>query len=327
MLKKRLSVGLLVLVMVVVNITSFAAPKGYPERPIELVIPAGAGGGLDTTGRFFAEELKKEFKVPIKVSNISGGAHVKGILYAYSAPADGYTIHALSPSDIMADVFKKMNFRFIDEFVAIARVNHDTAVISVSAKSKYKTIQDLIGYAKANPGRLAWGGLSPGGIDDAVSSAFAKQAGFTFTFIPHESAGELNAAILGGHVDVSQGEPVEVAELVRSGDMRPLMVIGEKRVDSVPEFKNVPCSKEIGLNIDLGTWRGFAVRKGTPDEIVKLLESKFKKIYNSKAWKDYARKNGLDTRPGWLDSKDFTQSWHDEVKLYTEIFTELGRIK
>jgi putative tricarboxylic transport membrane protein len=159
----RVLTCLVVVCMLTIGLTSIAAAqKAYPNRPIEMVVPAGAGGGLDTCSRFFVEKMKEYISVPIRVTNVSGGAHVKGIVYSYAAPADGYTIHALSPSDIMADVFGKLDFKFTEEFVPLCRVQHDTAVICVSAKSKFNSFAELVEYAKANPGKVTWGGLSPG---------------------------------------------------------------------------------------------------------------------------------------------------------------------
>lgn len=304
-----------------------SAQRSFPSRPIEIVVPAGAGGGLDTCARFFADKMKDLVSVPVRVTNVPGGAHTKGIMYSYSAPADGHTIHALSPSDIIADVFKKLSFKFTEEFVPLCRVQHDTALICVSSKSKFKTMKDLISFAKANPGKVTWGGLSPGGIDDAICGLICKQAGIKITFVPHESSGALNAAVLGGHVDVMQGEPVEALELIKAGDFRPLLVLAEQRVTGVPELRDVPTGREIGLDVTLGTWRGFAVKKGTPEDVIKYLVSIFEKIYNSPEYKKFVHENVGDLRPGWMGPVEFGELWKDEVRLYTEMFTELGRIQ
>ncbi len=232
---KMVGVGMGAALVTVAGLLSMAA-AAYPVKPVELVVPAGAGGGLDTFVRFTAELAKNVagVTVPLRVTNVPGGAHTKGILYAYKAPADGYTLFSLSPSDIIADVFKKLDFKFTEEFVPVCRMQHDTAVVAASAKGRFKNMQEVIAYGKANPGKVTWGILSPGGIDDAVAGTVAKLAGIKITLVPFKGSGELNAAVLGGHVDLVQGEPVEVLELVKSGDMRPILVLSKERITSVP---------------------------------------------------------------------------------------------
>ena len=124
------------------------------------------------------------------------------------------------------------------------------------------------------------------------------------TFVPHESSGALNAAVLGGHVDVVQGEPVEVLELIRSGDFRPLLVCAEKRIDRVKEFETVPTSVEMGYDVTLATWRGFSMKKGTPQEVIDYLASIFEEIFNSAEYQEFIHSTLLDLRPGWLGPQD-----------------------
>lgn len=305
------------------------AQAAYPDKPVELVVPAGAGGGLDTFVRFSAELAKKVsgVSVPLRVTNVPGGAHTKGILYAYKAPADGYTVFSLSPSDVIADVFKKLDFRFTEHFVPVCRMQHDTAVVTVSTKGRFKSMREVIAYGKANPGKVTWGILSPGGIDDAVAGTVAKLAGIKITLVPFKGSGELNAAVLGGHVDLVQGEPVEVLELVKSGDMRPILILSKERITRVPEFKDVPTGKELGLDTDLATWRGIAMKKGTPRQAVDYWVKAFRKVYDSPEYKKFARENLIDLKPGWLGPEEFGRLWKDDLKLFTEVFSELGRLK
>ncbi len=301
----------------------------YPDKPVELVVPAGAGGGLDTFVRFSAEVAKKVagVNVPLRVTNVPGGAHTKGILYAYKAPADGYTVFSLSPSDVIADVFKKLDIKFTEEFVPICRMQHDTSIVAVSTKGRFKSMQEVIAFGKANPGKVSWGILSPGGIDDAVAGTVAKLAGIKITLVPFKGSGELNAAVLGGHVDLVQGEPVEVLELMKSGDMRPILVLSKERITRVSQFKDVPTGKELGLDTDLATWRGIAMKKGTPKEAIDYWVAVFKKIHDSEEYKKFSRENLLDLKPGWQGPEEFGKLWKDELKLFTEVFTELGRLK
>jgi tripartite-type tricarboxylate transporter receptor subunit TctC len=301
--------------------------KPYPSRSIEIVVPSGAGGGQDTMVRVMQPLLEKELGTSIRVSNVPGGAHTKGILYAKAAPADGYLIHCESPSGLIADIFNKMPFRFSLEFVPIARIQQDSGILWIGGKGRFKTVQEMIAFAKQNPGKVTVGIATPGGVDDASVGTFAQLAGVEFAVVPIESGGERMASVIAGHVDLMYEEASAVGDMVKSGDLRPLVVFKDKRIDT-PELKNTPCAGELGIKgMDaLGTWRGFAVRKETPKAIQDRLTAAFKKVYDSPEYQKWAKENVLDLTPGWMGQEEFAQLWKDNFRDYAAVFSKLGRI-
>ncbi len=271
--------------------------------------------------------LEKELGTSIRVSNVPGGAHTKGILYAKAAPADGYLIHCESPSGLIADIFNKMPFRFSLEFVPIARIQQDSGILWIGGKGRFKTVQEMIAFAKQNPGKVTVGIATPGGVDDASVGTFAQLAGVEFAVVPIESGGERMASVIAGHVDLMYEEASAVGDMVKSGDLRPLVVFKDKRIDT-PELKNTPCAGELGIKgMDaLGTWRGFAVRKETPKAIQDRLTAAFKKVYDSPEYQKWAKENVLDLTPGWMGQEEFAQLWKDNFRDYAAVFSKLGRI-
>jgi tripartite-type tricarboxylate transporter receptor subunit TctC len=301
--------------------------KEYPNHSIELVVPSGAGGGQDVLCRFIQPLLEKELGVSVRVSNVSGGAHTKGIIYSHSAPADGYVIHCESPSGIIADIFKKMPFRFQDEFVPIARLNKDIGVLWIGKNGRFKDVREMIAYGKQNPGKVTVGIATPGGVDDASVGMFGNLTGVEFAFVPIESGGERMASVIGAHVDLMYEEVSAVGDMVKSGDLKPLVIFRDERINT-PDLKDTPAAGEIGIKgMDaFGTYRYFAVRKGTPQEIVDKLVVVFKKIYDSPAYQKWAEENILNLSPGWMGPQELKQLWDANNRDYTAVFTRFGRL-
>lgn len=325
MFRRRLE-SILMVILVLIFMTGVIVQAGteYPTRAIEIVVPSGAGGGQDTLVRILEPLLEEELGVAIKVNNVAGGAHTKGILYSYEAPADGYTIHCLSPSDLMSDVFKKLSITFAEEFVPLCRFQHDTATFWAGAQGKFKDIHEVIEYAKENPGAVTVAAASPGGIDDAVIGLFSKQTGAKLTLIPTKGRERL-AMTIGGHYHMVCEEPGVVGDLMKTGDLIPLFVAKDTRIDD-KWLKDAVCSGDLGIDVSIGTWRGFALKKGTPQEIVDILAKTFEKIYNSEEYKKYERENLLNLRPGWLGPEEFGELWQEEIEAFTDVFKSLGRL-
>ena len=304
------------------------AASDYPSRTIEIVVPSGSGGGQDTLVRYIQPLLEKELGVSIRVTNVPGGAHTKGIMYAYSAPADGYLIHCESPSGVIADVFKKMPIKFVEEFVPVARLQRERGYLWTGANGRFKTLQELIDFAKKNPGKVTVAISSPGGVDDASLGTFADAAGIKVSIVPINSGGERMASTIAGHVDLMYEEFSAVGDMMKAGQLIPLVGLMNERIDT-PDLKDIPAAGEFGMKgWELaGTWRGFAVRKGTPQPIVDKLVTVFKKVYDSEQYQQYAKENGLDVVPGWMGPEEFGKLWEGNYTAFEKVFRRLGRIK
>lgn len=304
------------------------AADAYPSRTIEIIVPSGSGGGQDTLVRFIQPMLEKDLGVSVRVTNVPGGGHTKGIMYSYKAPADGYVVHCESPSGIIADVFKKMPIKFIEEFVPVARLQREQGYLWTGANSRFKSLKDLIDFAKKNPGKVTVAISSPGGVDDASLGHFAQEAGIEVAIVPIDSGGERMAATIAGHVDLMYEEFSAVGDMMKAGKMVALVGLMDERLQT-PDLKDIPAAGEFGLKgWDLaGTWRGFAVRKGTPQEAIDRLEVAFKKIYDSAEYQKYAQENGLDATPGWMGQAEFAKLWASNYDAFNKAFKKLGRIK
>lgn len=299
----------------------------FPKRPIEMVIPFGTGGASDIFARGYGQIVEKYIGVPLTAVNKGGAGTIEGLTYAYGAPADGYTILEITPSLLIVEAQGKSSIKFRDEFEPIMRVQSDVVSIGVSSKSQFKTIEELTEYAKANPKKLKIGGLSPGGLDDYIANGFASAAGIEWTYVPYKSGSELKAAVLGGELDVYQDKLISFLPLVESGDIRPLVVLNDKKLDQVPALKDVPASVEKGINFTQGSWRGFVVKKGMPEDVKQIIIEAFEKAYADPAYKEMEANEMTNVREGYLNADDFGAAWDKEYDSYVEVFKKIGVIK
>lgn len=304
--------------------TAFA--QNYPRRAVEMVVPFGPGGASDIFARQFSEIATKYLGAPITVVNKGGAGTIEGMAYAFSAPADGYTILEVTPSLPIVEARNSSSIKFRAEFEPVMRVQADVQLFGVPKNSPIKTLDDLIAFAKANPKKLKIGGISPGALDDYIANGFAKAAGFQWSYVPYKGASVLKAAVLGGELDVYQDKLISFMSLVESGDVRPLVVLSEKRLN-VPALKDVPSSVEKGIKFTQGSWRGFVVKKGTPAAVKKAIIDAFQKAYDDPAYKEVEKQQMTDILPGYLNADDFRKSLDAEVGSFTAVFEELGLVK
>ncbi len=316
--------AMLVLVFVASGWTAAAPkPKGYPERPIEVVVQYGAGGGSDIFVRSLFNAARKDIGVAVNVTNMTGAAGVKASNYVLDQPADGYTIYNFSPEQLINTIMGREDYR---AFAPLANVQQDESIFYVRAESPFKTMQDVIKFAKANPGKLQFTGTTPQSPDEIIIMQFAKMAGIKIKYIPFDKAPESHAAVLGGHLDVLHEEPGVIISLIEAKKLRPLVVFTEKRLP-VSWGADVPTAKELGYDITMGRWRGLAVKKGTSPEIINWLAYILEKATKDPAYSEIAKKSLLDLRPGWKGPAEYGKFWEEEFKAYKEILDDLGYTK
>jgi putative tricarboxylic transport membrane protein len=326
-MKRNLMVTFSVVTLVILCLMAFAwsqasKPKDYPNRAIEVVVQYGAGGGSDIFVRSLMMPARRDLKVPINVTNLTGGAGVKASTYVLSQPADGYTIYNFSPEQLINTIFGRENYK--EEFAPLCNVQQDLSMFYVRAESPFKTIKDVIKYAKENPGKLQFTGTTAASPDEVIIMLFAKKAGIKVKYIPFDAAPETHAAVLGGHIDLLHEEPGVIMSLIEAKKLRPLIIFTEKRVE---KFSDVPTGRELGYDITMGRWRGLCVKKGTPPEIISYLADVFKKAANHSSYKAIAHASLLDLREGWKGPAEYGKFWDEEYVNYKEIFEELGYLK
>lgn len=292
----------------------------YPERPVEIVAWASPGGGSDLMCRTFAKALESVgFPQPVYVVNKPGGSGAVGMTYVQGKPADGYTILGVT-NNLIFTPLTTPEFQYTwRDFEPIVMFGYDPKYIIVAADSPFQTIEDLINYAKAHPGEVKVGTFGPGSDDHVVGMLLEQKAEVDFNFIPFDSGGEILAALLGGHIDAQIAELSEVKGQLDAGAVRILAVATAERVQALPE---VPTLKEKGWDVVLPKFRGFVVKKGTPEDVVQIITDYAVKAIQSEVFVSYIQ--AQDLQPALVVGAEFAKILEDYEAAVRDVLKALG---
>ncbi|MGJ7542979.1 Bug family tripartite tricarboxylate transporter substrate binding protein [Variovorax sp. LT1R16] len=249
--------------------TGAAQATDYPVRPIELVVPYQAGGGADVMARGFAAAAVKHLPQPIVVVNKPGAAGVIGWNDVINAKPDGYRLALTTVEVTFLNQIGLAKFGWND-LTPIARLNADPAVVVVRADAPWTTLEQFVAAAKKPDANVRVGNAGQGSMWHLAAAALADRTGASFNYIPYAGGAPAVLALLGGHVDAVTVSTPEVAAHIGAGKLRALGVMADRRVKG---FESVPTLKERGIDLELGTWRGLAVPKGTPPEVIAVLKA------------------------------------------------------
>jgi len=316
-----ISFGLILIPALFIVNTAFS--QDYPKRTIQYIVGWGAGGGSDVFGRVITIPVKNKLGVPVIVVNMPGASSATATNYVMDQPADGYTVFGIT-SDIMSNIFLDRTKYTQKDLTPIIRAHVDIGMIQIGPHSPFKTWEALLKHAKENPGKQTWGGTGAGSYDEVATAVLRNAAGINVKYVPFESASEMHAALLGGHIHAMYEEAGPVIAMIEAGKTQPVIVIAEKRLE---RFPNVPCAKELGYAIPPLQWRGVAVKKGTPQPIVEILEKAFTDAIKSPEYQDFEKKRFLNLYPGFLGSKDFAVDLDREYPVYEKIMKTMGQTK
>ena len=283
MRSSKRSFGLLLAAAVGAGLTGAPAlAAGYPERPIELIVPWGPGGGADQLARLVSKLAEPLLGQGIPVVNVPGGTGGTGMAKLLSAPADGYSA-AIYIADSHALLAGKNPRWTMKDITPVAVMIKGPSFIFVKEDSPYKSWADFEKALRAEPGKLKVATLGFGSVDDFSLSVIAKK-GLNFVQVPFSKPSERYVSILGGHADALYEQAGDVAQFLNNKQMRPLMIFGKERL---PAFKDVPSSYELGFNVALPQFRSIVVRAGTPPEVVKKLSDTLAKVAEMPEYKKF----------------------------------------
>ncbi len=282
-MKRILHIALMVLLM---SQVLSAGAQTFPSKPIHVVVYAAAGGQIDITARKFVELAAKYTSATFVVENKVGAGGLVGWEYVLSQPQDGYNLMAVTKTLIANHVKDEFD---VDPMSLdwIAFLINDAEAIITNSKSSIRTIQDIIADAKAKPGKQIW--VAPPGVDEVVTYKFWDRTGITAKYVPYDAGGQAMAAVIGQQAQVYVGNPVDVRG---KPDLMMAAISAESRFS---QFPDVPTLKELGIKgLDSESfWRGFALKKGTPDKVIAWYDDLFDKITADPDWRQFNEKDGM----------------------------------
>lgn len=295
------------------------AKTKFPEKAIDMTILFGAGSASDIIARKLGEIVAKDLGQPVVANNRVGGGGAVGYQYVLGTAADGYSIvwnsTSISTTYHLGNMPKDKGF---DAFSGVANITLESAAIAVNPKSEWKTIDEFIAYAKANPGKVTIANSGVGSFNHLVAADIEKVAGIQVKHIPMDAKQSMTA-LLGGKVDAMVNMTFDIVQQEKAGQVRTLAVVSEKRHALLPD---VPTLKEKGIDVSLMMYRGMAVPKGTPADVMKVLEASFLKAADSAEFKEFAQKYGVEVQP--LGGAEFDKYMADQDKQVADLMDKLG---
>jgi len=300
------------------TISSIAVRGDYPDHVIRIIVPFAAGGGTDIIARLLADFLAKDLDKAVIVENKPGGGTIIGTEAAANSVPDGYTVvmatfaHAVNPS-----LYPKLPYDTFNAFAPVALVARSFNVVVINPNEPFKTVEDLIVYAKANPGRLNYGSYGNGTSAHLAGELFNALARVQLTHVPYKGAAPAITDLLGGQIQVMFTTVASAASYVESGQLRALAVTSATRSDAFP---NLPTVAEAGVpGYAAESWYGLYAPVGTPAPAIARLNTSVNKAIEASTFSKLATNEGLTFAPGTPDDLDRyvraeAERWHHVIE-------------
>lgn len=287
---KTISLGICAALM-----ASGLVAQGYPDRPITMIVPWGAGGGTDATARIVAQLLEEELGEPINVVNRTGGGSVIGHTEIANATPDGYTLGAITTELSMFHWLEQSDITS-EDYSPIGLFNADYGGIFVRTDSRFETLQEVVDAWRENANAIAGGGANQGGVNHLAYAAMVSEAGGNNAFwVPTEGAAPALQQLTAGTIDIAVVQFPEASALMEAGEIRPLATLGSERNS---DYSDVPTVDEASdIEYSISGWRGLAGPKGLPDDVIDTLINALEKVVTSNDYKKF------------MDSRQFTIAW------------------
>ena len=268
------------LTAVVLAVPAFA---GFPERPVQVIVPYSAGGSTDLSMRILADSFERNVPgATMVVRNQPGGGGSIGVSAALHARPDGYTLGAGAQGPLSLLPHQGGTDYQLDDVVFVGMMSRSLQLLVACKGAPFSDFDGFLAHAKGKAPQI--GNSGAGGANHVSVEAFAKAAGIKVKSIPYEGSSKARTACVGGHIDAMVASPAEALAQSKAGNMTPLFIMEEKRIDLFPD---TPTAKEKGIDFTWSSWKGLIAPKGIPEDILKTLRDGFAK---SVADKDFQKK-------------------------------------
>ena len=312
--------------VIALSLLGYALPaatfaQAFPSKAIELVVPGAPGAGSDVFARVIADLMRKEKLVTqtITINNKAGGGGAVGAAYAAQKRGDPYVVVSF-PTGMMLTAAQRSGLDIgLDKFQPLALLGFDLNCLMVNADSPYKSVQELVAAAKAQPKSINVSIGSAGSSSHMFVYKLQKLTGVRFNVVVMKSGAESVTAVLGGHVHWSTGQLSDAIPHVETGKMRILAVAAQQRLAPLAA---IPTMKEQGFDMHIVAGRAFAAPAGIPRDAVAYFDAVFEKVYKSAGWQEYMTRNLLE--PVFMNSASYGRYLAARQPEFTQFITEIG---
>jgi putative tricarboxylic transport membrane protein len=318
--KMRLGILIGVIISFVLGIGVGWGAEKFPNKAMDFVVPSSPGSGVSVWAQLVVNLGGKIIGQPINLLHKPGGNGNQTFSYTFRQPADGYTI-----GNYVGSAAGYMNFpefeNKITDFIYVNQMMRTLYCLYVQKDSKFKTIQDIIQYAKKNPGKLDIGTNKVGSVHFINLEKFARAAGIKVNNIPYKGVGESMKDVMGKHLTAALAQPYLVVP--KKELLRPLLLFNEKRL---PKMADVPVPADLGFKYPIfHQFYGIFLKEGTPPDRVAKIKETFKKVVETPEFMAFGDKVGNEVQ--FMDSKEFTEMIERNTKDAREILLDLKAIK
>jgi tripartite-type tricarboxylate transporter receptor subunit TctC len=299
---------------------SLAQAGAFPERPVRIVVPFGAGGGTDTIARVIAAKMSESVGQPVLVENKPGAQGIIASELVRNAAPDGHTILIATSGPMAANVAirSELPYHPLRDFAPVTMIGSYPVIMVVNASLPVRSVRELIAYAKARPDGVNY--ATSGSLGQLVSELFNQQAGTRFQHVPYKSSGDFVAALLSNQVTMALSDTPPVSGQVRAGKVRALAITSASRHPAWPE---VPTMVEAGLpDFVVVFWNGFFVPVRTPAPIVQRLHAQIVRVVALAEVRE--RLNGLGVDPSAMPGEEFAKIIAADIARWTAVAKAAG---
>ena len=274
--------GLMISVLILLVFLGAAlAQDKYPTRAIELVVASAPGGSPDVGARSYSDNLSKLLGVPVNVVNRAGGTGIQGTTYVVRSKKDGYTLlgTADTPLVVMPVISREVTYDPLKDVIPIGYFGYAPPIFAVRSDSPFKTLAELIDYARKNPGKLKNAATGVGSEARFNLELLCHKENIKISSIPFSSGGESVAALLGGHTDMSSSSLASLSPQLRAGTIRGLAISMKTRH---PDFPDIPTTAELNYpDVNFVVWLAIFAPAGVPKHVIDVLVPAVEKTFKS----------------------------------------------
>ena len=292
----------------------------YPNKPIKIVVANPPGGQTDVATRIIAAEMSNILKQPIIIENKPGANSNLGAEFVKNQPADGYTLIVTAINNFGSNpaLLKEMPFDPVRDFRMIVHTISSTNVLVVGPGSKYRNLQEIVNDARANPGKLSFGTAGAGSSMYLFIELLKSMTKIELLHVPYQGSAKANIDVMGGQIDMQFDSMPGASALIKDGRLRPIAVSSATRSHVLPD---VPTMAEAGVpGFEAESWLGLAAPKGTPDDVIRILNKAANDALATPKVRDQLL--GMGTRPVGGTPEEFTKFVTSQVAMWKKVVAD-----
>ena len=298
-----------------------AAAQDYPNRPVKIIVPFGAGGPADIYARFIGQHLQEALKQSFVIEDRPGAGSIIGTGEVAKAAPDGYTLLMMSNTHTTNETLRPNKpFQLMRDFVPVAPVNYSDLIMVIHPSVPAKDLKEFLALLKSKPGAMNYASSGPGTPYHMAAELFKAMSGTDIVHVPHKASGEARNAVIGGHVQMMIDAITTTAPTVQGGQVRALGTTGKTRSKLLPD---VPTIAEAGVpGYEATIWLGLMAPAGTPKPIVDKLNAEINKVLAKPDVKEAWEKQGAV--PLIMTPAEFDKYLHGDIEKWAKVIQTAG---